>query len=323
MTMTLTDILHDVSIEPPVAPESMPVTLRPQRFGVDLVGWAAEHVDHIEALLHLHGAVRLRGFKVNGSAHLERLIGAMYRRELIEYTNRSTPRSQVRGRIYTSTEYPADAEIPMHNENAYTSSWPSRLFFLCVRPSVSGGQTPVADSRRVLQRLSPSLIERFERCGVRYVRNYGVLDLPWQDVFQTDSHEEVEAFCHQRGIAWTWKSDGGLRTSETCQATTVHPVTGEKVWFNQAHLFHVSSLVAELRDALAAGLALDDLPRNACLGDGSPIDEGDLADIRAAFAAESVAEPWQAGDVLLLDNVLAAHGRRPFTGERSVLVGMV
>lgn len=313
----------DVEILAPAAPHVLPAIIRRVRFGLDPVRWAADNIERVEALLALHGAVVLQGFKINGSAHFEQLIAAMYRRDLLEYTNRSTPRTQVKGRIYTSTEYPPDETIPMHNENAYTGAWPNRLFFFCVQPSTSGGETTVADSRRVLARISPRVRERFERDGVRYVRNFGLLDLPWQEVFQTQEPARVEEFCRERGISYTWKPDGGLRTEETRQAVTTHPVSGEDVWFNQAHLFHVSALGDAVRSALVAGIAEADWPRNAYYGDGSPIDAEALADVRAAYDAETVARPWRAGDVLLMDNVLAAHGRRPFEGERKVLVGMV
>ena len=313
----------DVEILAPAAPHVLPAIVRRVRFGLDPVRWAADNMERVETLLARHGAVVLQGFKINGSAHFEQLIAAMYRRDLLEYTNRSTPRTQVKGRIYTSTEYPPDETIPLHNENAYTGAWPSRLFFFCVQPSASGGETTVADSRRVLARISPRVRERFERDGVRYVRNFGCLDLPWQEVFQTDEPAHVENFCREHGIAYVWKPDGGLRTEETRQAVTTHPVSGEKVWFNQAHLFHVSALGDAVRSALVEGIAEDEWPRNAYFGDGSPIDVESLADVRAAFDAETVSRPWRAGEILLMDNVLAAHGRRPFEGERKVLVGMV
>lgn len=317
------DIDGDVEIVAPEDAHALPVLIRRIRFGVDPVHWAAHNVDRVEALLARYGAVVFQGFKINGSAHFEQLIAAMYQRELLEYTNRSTPRTPVKGRIYTSTEYPPNETIPLHNENAYTSAWPSRLFFFCVQSAASGGETTVADSRRVLARISPRVRERFERNGVRYVRNYGCLDLPWQEVFQTDAPALVEAFCRDRGIAFEWKPDGGLRTEETCQAVTTHPLSGEAVWFNQAHLFHVSALSDAVRTALVEGIPESDWPRNAYYGDGSQIDAAALAEIRAAYDAETVSRPWRAGEVLLVDNVLAAHGRLPFAGERKVLVGMV
>lgn len=313
----------DVEISLPQGTATLPVLIRRQRFGVDLLSWAAANQAQLETLLLRHGALVFQGFKINGSAHFEQFIAKLYQRELLEYTNRSTPRTQVKGRIYTSTEYPPDETIPLHNENAYTSSWPSRVLFFCMTASAQGGATTIADSRRVLARISPETRARFERLGVRYVRNYGVLDLPWQEVFQTEDRSEVEAFCTQRGIQFAWQPDGGLRTEEVCQATTVHPVTGEAVWFNQAHLFHVSSLQAKVREALMESMPESAWPRNAYYGDGSAIEPEVLAEIRLAFDLETVSRPWQAGEILLVDNVLAAHGREPFSGARKVLVGMV
>jgi alpha-ketoglutarate-dependent taurine dioxygenase len=102
----------------------------------------------------------------------------------------------------------------------------------------------------------------------------------------------------------------------------LHPRTGEAVWFNQAHLFHISSLPVDVKESLLSIFAPEDLPRNALYGDGSPIEPAALEEIRHAYAMEQVLFPWKNGDVLMLDNVLAAHGRTPFSGERKVLVGM-
>jgi alpha-ketoglutarate-dependent taurine dioxygenase len=112
-----------------------------------------------------------------------------------------------------------------------------------------------------------------------------------------------------------------LRTTQVCQAVASHPVTGEAVWFNQAHLFHVSSLRGEIRDSLLAASA-DEPPRNAYYGDGSVIADNDLDQIRAAYDDATVVFSWEKGDVLLVDNMLVAHGRKPFRGERRIVVGM-
>lgn len=305
-----------------VVPALPHVIAAPSR-SADVVAWARDHQEHLDALLATHGGVLCRGFRVNGVAHFERFMTEGFARELLTYRNRSTPRTEVRGRIYTSTEYPADQHIELHNENSYTSAWADRIFFHCVKPSDTGGETPIADSRNVYARIADDVRERFERHGVMYVRNYDDLDLPWQSVFQTDDPREVEARCDASGIDWEWLDATRLRTREVAQATLQHPVSGEWVWFNQAHLFHVSSLQPAVRAALTATVSESDLPRNAYFGDGSRIDDADLAAVRAAYAAETVAFPWQAGDILMLDNVLAAHGRRPFTGSRRVVVGMM
>lgn len=302
---------------------SLPVVIGPERRDSDIVAWAKAERQTLKTHLHRDGGVLFRGWRINGLAHFERLMTEGLGRELLVYRNQSTPRSEIRGRIYSSTEYPADQHIELHNENAYTHSWAEQILFFCVKASETGGETPIADSRRVYQRIPEAIRTRFEQHGVMYVRNYDGLDLPWQTVFQTEDRQSVEAQCTEAGIQWEWLGADRLRTREVAQATWVHPETGESVWFNQAHLFHVSALSPAVRNALSGSLSEADYPRNAYFGDGSPISESDLAQIRAAYAAETVAFPWQAGDIMLLDNVLVAHGRRPYTGSRKVVVGMI
>lgn len=300
-----------------------PLVFEPGVDGVSLVEWAQEERERLERLLLEHGAILFRGFGIRSLDAFREVMGATSDDALLEYRYRSTPRSQIEGRVYSSTEYPAARSIPMHNEMSYARSWPSRIWFYCDTAAEEGGETPLADSRRVYRRLDADLRERFEGRGVMYVRNYGEgMDLSWTDVFQTDEREEVERFCRDQGIEVAWKEGGRLRTRQVCQAVIDHPVTGEPVWFNQAHLFHVSALEESVRRMLLDSFAPDELPRNAFFGDGSPIPEEDLEHIRTVYAEESVAFPWREGDVLMVDNVLTAHGRRPFGGERLILVGM-
>lgn len=311
-----------ISFEPLRDNGVLPLLARPAVEGVDLAVWLEGHREEIGRRLLDHGGILFRGFGVRTPEKLEQLVRALSG-EPLEYTFRSTPRSQVRGEIYTSTEYPADQSIPLHNEMSYTSSWPLKIFFCCAVASPEGGETPIADSRAVLRRLDPKVRERFERTGVMYVRNYGEgIDLPWREVFQTDSREAVGEFCRRAGLELEWLGEDRLRTRQVCQAVAPHPRTGEPLWFNQAHLFHVSSLPEAVRESLLATVAEEDLPRNTYYGDGSPIEPGTLEQIREAYREESVVFPWQEGDVLLLDNMLTAHGRRPYRGPRKVLVGM-
>lgn len=291
--------------------------------GRDLLDWADAYANLVEETFARHGAVLFRGFALRDEETFGRFARNFAAGELMEYSEPSTPRTRVAGKLYTSTEYPPDQVIPPHNEHSYSSNWPMKIWFYCAAPAARGGETPLADGRGVFSLISPEVRELFTRKGVMYVRNFdGGWDLKWQQVFQTEDPREVEAHCRRAGIEYEWKEDGGLRTRQVCQAVFTHPRTKETVWFNQAHLFHVSNLEPAVREYLLEQYDEADLPRNAYFGDGSPIGEDALDEIRSAYGRAQFSFPWQARDVLMLDNVLYAHGRNPFEGARRVLVAM-
>src|SRR5204863_6049988 len=165
---------------------SLPLICEPAVEGLSLLDWSGDNVAWIKSKLATVGAVLFRGFKEQTIGDFEQML-KLVAGDLLEYSYRSTPRTQVSGKIYTSTEYPAHQTIPLHNEMSYTRSCPMVLGFFCVQPAASEGETPIADSRKVFGRISPEVRQRFENKQVRYVRNYGPgLDLSWQEVFQTD-----------------------------------------------------------------------------------------------------------------------------------------
>ncbi|MGF6244484.1 alpha-ketoglutarate-dependent taurine dioxygenase [Paraburkholderia sp. GAS38] len=270
-----------------------------------------------------YGGVLLRGFDALGAAGFDRLVTS-FGQPLLTYEFGSTPRSKVEKGVYSSTEYPADQWIDQHNEQSYTLNWPASIWFYCDIAAEQGGATPVADSRLVYERLDPALRRHFAERQVMYVRNYGNgLDLPWEQVFGTGERDQVEQYCRANRIDYEWLDDGeALRTRQVCQSELRHPVTGETVWFNQAHLFHVSNLPPAVREALLEVVDDDRLPRNTFFGDGTPIDAAMLDEIRAVYRETMLSFAWQAADTLILDNLLMSHGRAPFAGKRRVLVAM-
>lgn len=272
-------------------------------------------------LLAERGTVLFRGFGIGSPERFAELVSAG-ESEMLPYINGSTPRSRVSGNVYTSTEYPADQHIPMHNEMAYATAWPEQVWFYCQTAAAEGGCTPLADSRRIYRAIKPEIRQKFANLGVRYVRNYRrFVDVPWQEAFDTEDRHTVETICRESGIEFRWDGDD-LKTWQVCQGVATHPRTGDSVWFNQAHLFHVSNLPPKVRDALSRVYKSEDLPRNAMYGNGEPIPDAVLDEIRAAIDRETITFPWQSGDVLLVDNMLIAHGREPYVGDRLVLVAM-
>jgi alpha-ketoglutarate-dependent taurine dioxygenase len=283
------------------------------------LGWFGTYRDVLLAGLRTYGAILLRGLPVEPGffAGVVEIIGG----QLAAYTERSTPRTEIAPHVYTSTEYPADQAIPMHNENSYSDTWPATLFFLCQTPAESGGATPIADSRAVLRLIPGEVKERFAD-GVLYTRSFREgLGLSWQEAFQTTSRETVEVYCVRHNQEFEWIGDE-LRTRHIRPAWQREPHTGSQVWFNQANLFHVSSLDEEIREVLVAEYGLTGLPRNAYLRDGSPIPAADLDAISAAYDQASLILPYQQGDIFMIDNMLTAHGRQAYRGPRRVLVAM-
>jgi alpha-ketoglutarate-dependent taurine dioxygenase len=289
---------------------------------LDLVAYLTGNRERVVADLERYGAVLLRGFAVPDPEHFGRAARTVSP-DLLGYLERAAPRSEVADKVFTSTEFASDQTIPLHHEMSYSHNWPSRLYFYCDLPAETGGATPLASERRVTPGIPEDVRERFQRQGVLYVRNYGdTIDLPWQEVFQSTDRADIEAYCRQSATGFEWTGDGGLRTRAVRQATARHPRTGEEVWFNHVHLFHSSNMPPEVRETLLREYGPEGLPRNAYYGDGTPIEDDVVAMIRGLYEDAAVSFPWRRGDVLIVDNFLATHGRAPFTGERRTLVAM-
>ena len=306
-------------------PDGLPIlsVVQAPRDGTTLAAYAREHDAEIRAQLTVHGVLLFRGFEVSGVVGFHEFLQALALAPM-DYIYRSSPRTAVAGNVFTATEYPPAQEILLHNENAYQRNWPLKLAFYCLTPAASGGQTTIADMRRITAAIGPERVGEFEVRGVKYIRHYREhVDIPWQTVFQTNSKAELAQICESNQIEHRWLDDSTLRTTQVCQGTARHPVTDERFFFNQAHVFHASSLGATSHAAMIELFGSQRLPRHACFGDGGEIPLTDLEAIRAAFQAESAAIEWRRGDVALLDNMRVAHGRHAFFGERRVLAALL
>jgi alpha-ketoglutarate-dependent taurine dioxygenase len=309
---------------PEGAPEglpALPLVATPAAAGVDLAAWLEASRPSVEQRLASAGAILFRGFGVEGVPAFERAARAVCR-ELFDENAEHQPTASSKF-VQTPVFYAPHRKLLWHNENSFNQSWPSKIVFSCQVPAERGGETPLADSRRVFARLPPTLREPFLAKGVMYVRNYyPEMGLDWPAVFQTDDRAEVEAKCRAQGLELEWKPGGGLRTRAVRRAVIAHPATGEQSWFNQAQHWHVACLDAETRGSLEAMFGDEDMPRHCRYGDGSPIPDAVMAEILAVYEELETSFPWEKGDLLLVDNVAVAHARNPFVGERRILVAL-
>jgi len=304
--------------------DRFPLVVSPATSGVALAEWIAGHRDMVETELLRHGAMLFHGFGVSSAEEFQQVSLAV-NPTLVEYAEPSTPRGEYMDKVYVSSEYPNYYDIPLHGELSYTYRYPMKALFCCRRAAARGGETPIADARAVLRSIDPRVREKFVRLGVMYLRNYGDgLLVPWQKVFATDRREEVERYCAENApMSCDWIDAHRLRTRQVRPAVVRHPVTGDEVWFNQAHIFHVYSLGSDMQRTLLEQFGEEDLPVHALYGDGSPIAESELDEVFRAYRECEWAAPWREGDVLLADNLLMSHGRRAFEGEREVMVCFV
>jgi alpha-ketoglutarate-dependent taurine dioxygenase len=302
----------------------LPWLCEPAIAGVSLPAWASEHRVEIERHLLECGAILFRGFAVASAEDFNRCVEGMSEGAL-EYKFRASPRTRIQEdlNVYTSTDYPEAESIFPHNEHSYSPVFPLQIFLYCAVPATVGGETPIGSTRALLKRIRPEVRDALLRKGIMYVRNYGDgFGLPWQTVFQTTDRGAVEAYCASVGIRVEWKGGDRLRTRQIGPAMVRHPQTGESVWFNHGTFFHELTLPEAARDRLRSEFGADDLPQNTFHADGSPIEPEHIRHLQEQYRQVMVQFPWQQADVLMLDNMLALHARRPFSGARRVMVAM-
>ncbi|MEO1350731.1 MAG: amino acid adenylation domain-containing protein [Cyanobacteria bacterium J06635_15] len=297
------------------------LTIQPNRADVDLGGWATGQRTVLHQKLLQHGALLFRGFSIPTAREFEQAAEAISPDLFGEYGD--LPRAGVSGKVYGSTPYPEDKAILFHNESSHLQQWPMKIWFCCLQPAQQGGVTPIVDCRRVYQALSPEVRDRLAQKQLMYVRNYiKGLDVNWQDFFHTTDRSVVERRCQAAAVDWEWLADDGLQTRQVRPAIARHPHTRDWVVFNQLQLHHLSYLDAPTQASLLSLFGADRLPRQVYYGDGSPIEPAVLEALQIAYTQAEQVFTWQQGDILMLDNMLMAHGRQPYVGPRRIAVAM-
>src|SRR4051794_13199956 len=286
-------------------------------------GWAAAHRDGLRAVVTEHGAVLVRGLGLHDTAEVAAVFGALAATGLMIEREAFAERQTYSEGVYSSTKWPPNQPMCMHHELSYRLEFPGVMQFACLSAPTQGGATGVADAAAVLDALPSALVERLEREGWVLVRNYNEeIGASVGEAFGTEDRDAVESYCRANAIELEWQPDGGLRTRQRRSAVVRHPVTGRRCWFNQIAFLNEWTLDPEVHEFLVDTYGADGLPFTTHFGSGDPIGEDVVQLINEVYTAHTRREPWQAGDLLLVDNIRCAHSREPFTGPRQVVVGM-
>jgi alpha-ketoglutarate-dependent taurine dioxygenase len=288
----------------------------------DPASWAARHREALRAVIIEHGSVLVRGLGLHDPVAVAAVFkqlatGLMIEREAF------APRRTYSDGVYSSSAWPPNQPMCMHHELSYTLEFPGLMLFACLSAPTKGGATGVANSPTVLDALPAELIKRFEREGWLLTRSYNdEIGASFAEAFGTENRGAVERYCRANAIEFEWQPDGGLRTRQRRSAVIRHPVNGQRCWFNQIAFLNEWTLDPEVREYLVDVYGADGLPFNTRFGNGDPIGEDVVLLLNRVYESNTAREPWQAGDLMLVDNIRTAHSREPFEGAREVLVGM-
>ncbi|HYU52188.1 MAG TPA: TauD/TfdA family dioxygenase [Gemmatimonadaceae bacterium] len=288
----------------------------------DAARWAVEHRNALRAFVAEHGSLLVRGLGLRDAAETE----AVFRQlgSLMTEREAFAPRRRYAEGVYSASKWPPNEHMCMHHELSYALEPPGLMLFACLVAPTSGGETPVADSPNVLNALPADFVERFERLGWLLIRNYNNdIGASVAEAFGTDDRGAVESYCRANAIQFEWQPNGGLRTWQRRSAIVRHPLTGQRCWFNQiAFLNEWTMDDPELREYLLDLYGEDGLPFNTRFGNGDAVGADVVQLLDKVYEENTVREQWQAGDLMLLDNVRTAHARESFEGPREVIVAM-
>lgn len=286
-----------------------------------LSAWIRQNREQIDQALWSDGFVLFRGFDVGGVDGFEDCAASACDTLYKHYGD--LPLASASENVYFATPYPKHLEIQFHNEASHTQSWPSRQLFFCLEPAPAGGEWTLSDGREVVKQLPPQMLQRFREQGLVYRRRFiRGLDASWQQFFKVESLQELRDKIAPSGYEVDAPSDNDVTVSYRTKAVLDLPERDTAAWFNQILLHHPDALPAEVDGMLSKHFRRDQFPRTVFFGDGSSIPAEWIRTIDQVLTACSVRIQTQLNDVLLVNNLLMAHGRLPYTGNRQVRVAL-
>lgn len=291
---------------------------------IEATEWVKHNLAQIEAELERSGAVLFRGFPLNDAETFDTFSAAFgYKSFTYQESFSNAVRINFTERVFTANEAPKDVEIYLHHEMAQTPVSPDKLFFFCKTSADSGGATPICRSDKLYEALKladPSLAQKFLEKGVKYTTRMPYEDnhesgqgRSWKSTLSVDTKDQAETRLRELGYSWEWTKGDGLKAITPVLPAVRQLDNGIQTFYNQ--------LIA----AYLGWAGVKENPSTAIkFGDGSHIPTSGLDMIVELSKQFTFDLEWQDGDVALIDNKMAMHGRRSYSGERKrqVLVAL-
>lgn len=311
-----------------VQEEKYPMTIIFKNGGMDkFLEYYQENKEAIEDRLMNVGAIHVVGINIDNVDKFGTLMKQLCPKAP-NFLDGNSSRGKYASNVYNASEYDESSIVRLHTEFSYSNIYPKKIFFCCQNPATTGGETTVGDCKRALELIEPDIVKAFDEKEITYIRNLhsgSGLGPSWQEAFETEDKSFMEAYCKENGIEVDWKSDGIVRLTQHRPAIRKHPITGDRLWFNQVDQFFPAAMYEE--EIYETLLAMNDgeedaLPMFSRFADGTEIKKEYIVNIIQVLDDITVPVPWQKGDLLMVDNMTALHGRLPFTGNRSILASM-
>ncbi|MCA9035361.1 MAG: TauD/TfdA family dioxygenase [Planctomycetaceae bacterium] len=289
----------------------------------EVVRWISENAESLVSQAAETGAVLFRGFPIVTDKDFDAFITAFGLPNFKYEDSLSNAVRVVRTeRVFTANEAPPDVRICLHHEMAQTPVYPSRLFFFCEKAAEEGGETPLCRSDVLFDRMTLEMPEFAADCANKGLKYSHVMPAAndaasgmgrsWQSTLRSETKEQAEERLRSLGYTWTWLDDGCLKVTTPVLQAVRQLSNGKTAFFNQ--------LIAAFHGWKDSR---NDPTRSITFGDGTPLDPATMQ--RVIEMAEEITFDmrWQNGDVVLVDNYVAMHGRRVFKGTRRVLASLV
>ncbi|MGH1370981.1 MAG: TauD/TfdA family dioxygenase [Cellvibrionaceae bacterium] len=282
----------------------------------DAQQWVQDNLTELKKELAQTGAILFRGFPITDAQSYDAFFSSF---GYANFTYKESLSNAVRINhteyVFTANEAPKDVEIYLHNEMAQTPIFPNIISLFCEAAAEKGGETAISRSDLIYQELHqahPEQTDQLEKLGIKYTTQMPAEDSPesgqgrsWRGTLNVETRQQAEAKLKKLGYSWTWNPDNSLSAQTGALPAIKSLEDGRKIFFNQV---------------VAAYMGWKGARENP----GSVLRLGDDSEFSREFL-ESIAEiaqrlaynlAWQDGDVAIVDNHLAMHGRLPYSGER-------
>mmetsp|Transcript_2348 Transcript_2348/g.3678 ORF Transcript_2348/g.3678 Transcript_2348/m.3678 type:complete len:457 (+) Transcript_2348:116-1486(+) len=283
----------------------------------------SENKEQIRADILKYGAIWFRGFdlmkSVAGNREMHEALGLDPCLDPLHSSGLRKFASE-RDALYEEVNKPSLRQhyIGLHNESTAKRTAAYAAFVCFQRATEGGGRFLVADGAAILAELKPETLEKLYNRKIRI--SVSNLDIPpaLPGVVKEGIKGLVDVAVAPKfdmDLEMIYESDGKpgrLQAVETAESPiNRHPVTGLPVWFSNTH-----NHARKLRDRRPCGVPEVGMTEVFYADTMVPLDLEDCEEIKRASEKHITALSMEPGDVLLVDNYRALHGRDVFQGDR-------